>query len=164
VLRKYFNKRTFWLVALFSSALVLTASAQENAATVKVETVKPAHVMTAGTARALLEVNVANGFHINSDKPKAQYLIPTSLSIAPSSGIEVARVQWPAPHDRKFSFSDEPLSVFEGTFPVTVSLKAAGATPGEHTLKGKLRYQACNDQICKPPATAEVSIPVRVSR
>jgi thiol:disulfide interchange protein DsbD len=148
------------LVAVFAAC----AGAQENTPTVKVQTLRPAHVTASGTARAVLEVNVANGFHINSDKPKAQYLIPTTLKIVPTSGIEIANVRWPTPHDRKFSFSDEPLSVFEGTFPVAVSLKASRANPGEYTLKGKLHYQACNDQICKPPTTADVAIPVRVSR
>lgn len=113
-------------------------------------------------ATARLTVTIQQGFHIQSDHPKSDFLIPTALKLTPADGITVAGVTWPKPQEHKFSFSADPLSVFEGTVPVTVGLKESGPHVGSHVLKGTFRYQACNDQLCRPPVTVPVSLQVDV--
>jgi len=64
---------------------------------------------------------------------------------------------------RTFPFSQDALSVYEGTFVILGSLKAAGGTPAaEKQVKGFLRYQACTTQRCYPPKKEEFTFPVRV--
>ena len=64
---------------------------------------------------------------------------------------------------QKFSFSDKPLSVFEGEFKVTAKFKIpANAPAGAAKLEGKLRYQACNDRMCLPPRTLDVIVPLEI--
>jgi hypothetical protein len=46
--------------------------------------------------------------------------------------------------------------------PVAVRLKESGAHTGSHVLKGTFRYQACSDQLCRPPVTVPVSMTVDV--
>ncbi|RPH74663.1 MAG: hypothetical protein EHM80_17555 [Nitrospiraceae bacterium] len=61
-----------------------------------------------------------------------------------------------------YAFSEEPLSVYSGIIVLKTSFavpKQVPATLAE--LKGRLRYQACNDKECLPPATLEVSVPVK---
>ncbi len=62
-----------------------------------------------------VEVNVSEGWHINSDKPYDEYLIPTSLTIVENPNFKLKKVAYPKAHDYKFSFSESPLSVWEGT-------------------------------------------------
>ena len=112
------------------------------------------------TATAVFQVAIDAGFHIQSNHPKLDYLIPSTLQIAPADGISVAKVAWPAATDHKFSFSSDPLSVFEGALKVPVTLKTGAA--GAHTLHGSFRYQACNDQLCRPPVTVPFTLRVDV--
>jgi DsbC/DsbD-like thiol-disulfide interchange protein len=112
------------------------------------------------TVVANFAVVIDAGFHIQSNHPKLDYLIPTTLTLAPAGGVSVTQVAWPRPQDHKFSFAADPLSVFEGTVKVPVTLKTGAA--GEQTLHGTFRYQACNDQLCRPPVSVGVVVTVSV--
>ena len=52
-----------------------------------------------------LDFRVASGFHINSNAPKSEFLIPTSLKMDPPTDIVLGRVQYPAGKDLSFPFS-----------------------------------------------------------
>lgn len=112
------------------------------------------------TAVAVFDVKIDSGFHIQSNHPKLDYLIPSSLQVAPAGGIAVASVTWPAATDHKFSFASDSLAVFEGNLKVRVALRTGAA--GDHTLHGTFRYQACNDQMCRPPVTVPFTLQVDV--
>ena len=60
-----------------------------------------------------VKVNIEDGWHINSNKPYEDYLIPTELAID-TTYFELKKVTYPEAHDFKFSFSEKPLSVYEG--------------------------------------------------
>jgi hypothetical protein len=105
-------------------------------------------------------IEVKHGYHVNSDKPADEYLIPLRFTFTPGT-LELVEVVWPKPVMQKFPFSEKPLSVFEGTFKVVAKLKA-GAQPGASQLVGKLRYQACNDRMCLPPRTLDIKAPVEI--
>ena len=62
------------------------------------------------------------------------------------------------------AFAEKPLDVYEGETELKVLLKAAKSSkPGNHSLAGKLRIQACDDQVCYPPGSLEVMIPVMIT-
>ncbi|MCK6682452.1 MAG: thioredoxin family protein [Thermoanaerobaculia bacterium] len=100
-------------------------------------------------------------WHINSHTPKEDYLIPTELKLAPASGIEFGPVTYPAHEEKKFTFSEQPVAVYEGktVFRLTGTV-ASTAAPGPTVIKATLAYQSCNDQQCLPPAetTAELTL------
>jgi DsbC/DsbD-like thiol-disulfide interchange protein len=48
-----------------------------------------------------LEVQVAEGWHINSHEPYDEYLIPTSLTIVENPNFKLKKVVYPKPHDLK---------------------------------------------------------------
>jgi len=60
---------------------------------------------------------------------------------------------------RKLKFSKGNVAVYEGRavvrFNVTVPANYSG---GSGEIKGKLRFQACNDESCFPPMTREVKM------
>jgi thiol:disulfide interchange protein DsbD len=112
------------------------------------------------TAIAALSITVEPGFHIQSNHPKLDYIIPSAITITPADGITATKVTWPPTVDRKFSFSPQPLAVFEGQIKVPVTLTTGAA--GAHVLHGTFRYQACNDQLCRPPVTEPFTLAVHV--
>ena len=110
-------------------------------------------------AQAKIAVSVQPGFHVNSNTPSDAYLIPLKLTWASGGALEPDAVIFPKPQMEKYEFSDKPLSVFTGDFDLTVKFKAPSAAPqGPGIMLGKLRYQACNNNSCFPPKTAEVRL------
>jgi len=106
------------------------------------------------TVKAVLQVKVAPGFHIQSDKPRDPSLIPLTLTIDAPKGISVAGLTFPAAKDFLLKGSDQPLAVFEGAFPIEARLAVAKDHPaGEVTVPARLRYQACDDTTCFRPMT-----------
>jgi DsbC/DsbD-like thiol-disulfide interchange protein len=115
------------------------------------------------SADAVVRIKVQDGYHVNANPASFSYFIPTKLDVAPAGGVSVDFVTYPDPVTRKFSFADEPLKVYEGDTMVRAKLKAAPAAEiGKHNLSAQLRVQACNDQVCYPPGTIEVTIPVTI--
>ncbi len=112
-----------------------------------------------------LQVEVAAGFHINADKPTFDYLIPTRLEWT-STEFKLLRVEYPKPEKRTFSFSpDAPLDVYQGTVRIQSRFQAPRqAAAGKLPLRGKLRYQACDDKACYPPVTLPVEVPVEIKK
>lgn len=112
-----------------------------------------------------LETNVAEGWHINSNKPYDEYLIPTSLIIPENPHFTLIKIAYPKPHDFKFSFSESPLSVWEagtvyigGLITVDSLIK-----PGTYPLLVELEYQACNDISCQAPTSVIDTLLVEVA-
>jgi DsbC/DsbD-like thiol-disulfide interchange protein len=117
-------------------------------------------VKRGGTVAAHVKAVTLPGFHVNSNKPSEEYLIPLSLTWT-SGPLEAKTVNYPAPET--IQMGADKLSVFTGTIDIKTSFAAAGnVAPGSATMTGKLHYQACNNQMCFRPTTVEVHVPVTV--
>ena len=116
------------------------------------------------TVTVKLPAKMRDGYHCNSNTPSDEYLIPLKLTWASANGsLQTEVVKYPKPAMEKYPFSDKPLSVFSGSFDIVTDFKvAADAKPGQVTLTGKLKYQACNESMCLPPKTLDVQVPVIV--
>ncbi len=111
---------------------------------------------------ARLAVQLQEGYHVNSNTPSEDYLIPLRLSWE-TKPFDVVEVAYPEPKLEKYKFSPQPLSVFTGDFEILTRLKAPeGAPRGPGILLGKLRYQACTHNLCLPPKTVEVRLPYEI--
>jgi DsbC/DsbD-like thiol-disulfide interchange protein len=105
-------------------------------------------------------VTVLPGFHVNSDKPKEEYLIPLKLTWT-GGPLEAKLITYPTPE--QFKVGADMLNVFTGTFHIRTEFIAPEQTPrGSGTVTGKLRYQACNSDMCFRPATVNVTLPFTV--
>jgi hypothetical protein len=111
-----------------------------------------------------LNFRVASGFHINSNAPKSEFLIPTALKMDLPTDIILGKIAYPQGKDLSFPFSpDEKLSVYSGDFTVAVAVHPMhSVTPGKYVMHGVLRYQACDNAQCFPPKTLPVSFDVKV--
>ena len=120
-------------------------------------------VSPGGTADAQVRLTVDKGFHVNANPPTFPYLKPTEIDVKPQSGISISFIKYPDPLSRTFEFADKPLAVYEGETLITIQLKAdRTAKAGRTNLPATLRVQACDEKVCYPPGTKDVSIPVVV--
>ena len=109
--------------------------------------------------RATVLMDIPHGLHVQSNKPLDKFLVPTKLDVETPSGMSVGPISYPRPLMRKLKFSKGNVAVYEGKamirFNVTVPANYSG---GSGEIKGKLRFQACNDEACFPPVTREVKM------
>jgi DsbC/DsbD-like thiol-disulfide interchange protein len=142
-----------------------TASEPRRIASVDVVKVIPqeADIPGGGSADVAVRLRIQNGYHINANPPSYPYLKATELDIPSSAGISVGFISYPNPITRKFSFAEKPLAVYEGETTLTIRLKAdKSARPSKQSLAGKLRVQACDDQVCYAPGSIDLAIPVTI--
>lgn len=105
------------------------------------------------------------GFHINARKPSAEYLIPTDLRAELPAGFKASgEIAYPKGELRTFAFSKTPLNVYEDKIVLRLPLTAEANAPlGAQHISLKLRYQACSNEVCLPPATLEVGANLTIS-
>ena len=73
-----------------------------------------------------LNFRIPAGYHINSNTPKSEFLIPTALKMDLPTDIILGKIEYPAGEDRNFPFSpDEKLSVYSGDFTIAVASASA---------------------------------------
>ena len=110
-------------------------------------------------------LKIRPGFHINARKPSAEYLIPTDLRANLPTGFKFAgEISYPNGELRTFAFSKNPLNVYEDKVILRVPLAAqSGAPLGAQHIPLKLRYQACNNEVCLPPVTLDVDAQVTIA-
>lgn len=103
-----------------------------------------------------LRFSIREGMHINSHLPSYAELIPTTLSTDEDSDAELIETKYPAGTDLMLG-SDPPekLNVYTGEFLLRARVRAKAGT---HTLKLKLRYQACTMSACMPPRTIPLTV------
>jgi hypothetical protein len=115
------------------------------------------------TVSAAVVMDIPQGYHVNSNRPLSKFSIPTVLKIEAPGGIRIGPVSYPRSQLRKFSFSEDKIAVYEGRavlrFSVTVP---ASYQIGVAQLRLSLRYQSCTDEVCFPPATREITLPIAV--
>jgi DsbC/DsbD-like thiol-disulfide interchange protein len=113
------------------------------------------------SAQTRIPVAIDPGFHVNSNKPTDEYLIPLSLTWSATGALEAGAVIYPKPVMEKVA--DKPLAVFTGKFDLIANFKiSANAPAGPGVAAGRLRYQACNSTTCFPPKTVDISVPYQI--
>ncbi|MDX6695050.1 MAG: uncharacterized protein QOF02_2653 [Blastocatellia bacterium] len=115
------------------------------------------------TVQAAIVMSIPAGYHVNSNQPGNKFSIATVLKVEAPGGLRVSPVSYPRAQLRKFSFSEDRIAVFEGRavlrFNITVP---ASYQVGVTQLRARLKYQSCTDEVCFPPATREVNVPITV--
>ncbi|MCH8326573.1 MAG: thioredoxin fold domain-containing protein [Bacteroidetes bacterium] len=112
-----------------------------------------------------LKINVDEGWHINSNTPNEDYLVPTKLSILSKDGIieKVDKILYPEPEDIQLAFSKIPLSVWQGEALIGAKIKLKdNVKPGKYKLIVNLDYQACNNNTCLAPSNIVDTLEIEV--
>jgi Thiol:disulfide interchange protein DsbD, N-terminal len=107
---------------------------------------------------------VAPGYHVQANKVLEDYLIPLTVTADLPVGFRLVATTYPKAQVKKFPFAAQPMAVYEGRFIVHMTLEAeAGAPTGAVKIPLSLRFQACNDQLCLPPARLPLSAEFEVA-
>ncbi|GEM_PF-662400 len=136
---------------------------EESIVTVKV--LPPERPVRPGEVFELsLELHILPGFHLNSEKPGDEMLVPTSIELENIEAFEIKEIFFPEPQVKKFKFAARLLSVYEGQVKVKLKIELKPAVK-ESTVEmaGKVRYQACNDEACLRPERLPFKTIVRVA-
>jgi len=147
-------------VFLLVPATLYSAPPPQSSADVQVNgVVMPDKVKKGRVVRASVTMDIPSGLHVQSSKPLDKFLVATKLDVETPSGLKVGPISYPRALMRKLKFSKSSVAVYEGQavirFNVTVPANYSG---GSGDIKGKLRFQACNDDSCFPPVTREVKM------
>jgi DsbC/DsbD-like thiol-disulfide interchange protein len=119
----------------------------------------PVTAKAGATIDEVLKITVRDGYHVNSDKPLDEFIIPLKLTW--TGPVEVKQVNFPKAET--IDVNGQKLTVFTGAFPIRTQLVIPANTPkGKATVTGKLRYQACNSEMCLRPMTVDIELPVTV--
>ncbi len=111
------------------------------------------------TVQGTVVMDIPSGYHANSNRPLEKFLIATQLRIEAPKGIRVGPILYPRPLLRSLKFSKSKVSVFEGRTTMRFSVTVPASFFGNSAeLKARLRFQSCNDDLCFPPQTREVSM------
>ena len=134
---------------------------------VSIRTTAPAGTLEPGKSTILnVRLEISKPYHINSNTPLQDFLIPTVLELEPVPGVTFGKTAFPPAPLKEFSFSDSPMSVYEGSVNIAVEMMlSANFSSKEITVKGKVRYQACDDRSCLPPVweAFSMALPVTLS-
>jgi suppressor for copper-sensitivity B len=115
------------------------------------------------TARVAAKVTVEEEWHVNSNTPTFDYLIPTKLDLELPASWPEETLRYPKHEMQTFAFADQPLAVYDGEFVILAEVKVpADAQKGPVPVRGALRYQACNDSQCLPPVTTDATVTLTV--
>src|SRR4030095_16499564 len=143
-----------WFAIAFALAAPLAAQSQRPRAEVA-PVVDTSPVKSGSPAQLTLHVRLPKDAHVQSDQPRDPLLLPHALTLEPPDGITVKSIDSPPASDLAQPGRKEPLAVFGSEFAITIKVSLAASVPaGDVTLPGTLRYQACNDTVCFPPARA----------
>ena len=146
-----------FLVAGLGLSAVSTSAQFRRAVAQLTPTVQQQAIQPGQTVTVELRVELPENIHVQSDKPRDPYVIPTLLTFTLPEGVTVEEITYPASTDFLLAGQKEPLAVFGHEFTIEVRLALdADVSPGEMVVSGSLRYQACDDTVCFAPATAAV--------
>ena len=123
-------------------------------------------VTRGSSGKVELQFRIARGFHINSNAPTEEYLIPTGLKMEAPTDIVVGRITYPDGQNITLPFApDLKLNVYTGDFSVFVNVRPLSTViPGKYALHGRLKYQACDKAACYPPKEMPVTFEIKVAK
>lgn len=125
---------------------------------------KPAQAAAGSKAVLLVTLKVADGYHVNANKPDDENSIPTEVTVEVPKGVPLTAgaAQFPQAKTISVGYSEKPVKVYEGTVTLSVPVQVNKGASGKYTLAGKLHLQGCNATACFPPATLNFSAPLTV--
>jgi hypothetical protein len=154
---------TILIIAALLSAAPVAGQARRPRADVT-PVVPTTEVAAGSTAVVSLKVRLPKDVHVQADKPRDPSLIATALTIEPPAGVTVERITYPPATELAQQGRREKLLVFGPEFEIEAHVAVAGSVaPGDLVIPLRLRYQACNDTMCFPPARAEAAWTLRVA-
>jgi len=130
-------------------------------------TIIPAKQVTVAkgqTAQLSVRAKIKQGFHIQANPASDEFLIPTTLTIQGSKGIESGQPVYPVGRPYRLKGSTDDLLTYEDEVIISLPLEVLDSAPiGIANLTGKLNVQPCDDRRCFRPRSISVAISIKVT-
>jgi hypothetical protein len=115
------------------------------------------NVTRSASGSTTLTLTMGRGYHINSNKPGPDFLVPLRVELTGCEGLK-ATIEYPAGERYEGELADEVMFVHHGSVKLQIRVEQTGKVTGRPQLL--LQYQACTDKECLAPKT-EV-LPLRI--
>lgn len=119
-----------------------------------------AHVQVSASIRArpaheeiVVSLKIDAGYHVNANPASFDYLIPTAVTF---DGITPSHITYPEPTLFKPAFAKEGIKVYQGNVEIVAEVPK-GTLQRHPAVTGTVSAQACNDEVCLPPAKMAVT-------
>lgn len=116
----------------------------------------------AGRVELFLDVVPKPKMHVYA--PEQKDVIPIALTLTPDPAVRAQPVKYPRVEKYFFAPLNETQLVYSKPFRLVVPIVLASPSADAQTVRGTLRYQACDDAICYLPQTLTVEWNVKVPR
>src|ERR1700693_2399703 len=152
---------------LLLSSLVLCARAQTPTDTKELLTASPylsQDKLAAGSPFKLaVVIDLKKPWHVNANPTTLEGFIPTTLTVQPPDAILIDHITYPGGEKTAVSWADQPVDLYVGRITIFVEGHVkADAPSGPTKISGTLRYQACNDSVCRSPVTIPISLDAEI--
>ena len=130
---------------------------------VKIKLSQPTWKVDAGSQfKILINANIKESWHINSNKPNDEFLIASKVT-AKSEAVTLTSIIYPQPKELKLEFSEKPVSVYGGDINIELTFSVnKNIASGKYIIPIQLSYQACNDKTCIPPTEVSEKLTVEI--
>ena len=155
------------LAGFLSLATVLAAGQKPEPISWSLKMDGPSQGIKPGSIfKVQMQARIAEGWHLYSMEQPAGGPRPTRIVMPPDQVFESGgKVESPAPltaHDANFDieteFYEEAVTF---SIPVRVSPRT---TAGSFKLQVEVRFQSCTSELCLPPTTVKLDLPVEVAK
>jgi thiol:disulfide interchange protein DsbD len=160
-----------WTKAVLAGAAVFAAvtlvgalptSAADEPVVARVR-VLPATVAGGDAAAVTVEIEIAEGWHINSSQPGPEFLIPTRLDFELPPGFTAGQTVYPGAVSRRLKVAgNREFNFYEGKILLSTQLRYAPVDDRKGDGPGRplavLSYQACSDTLCLRPASMRLAL------
>ena len=115
-----------------------------------------------GIFNVMLQLNIAEGWHINANPAGQDNLIPTTITVNTDTPFEILDVAYPKGRSTRFEFSNESLNVYEEglTIPLQLKQKPNMKPDKDVSITLQLTYQLCSETECLLPQTLDIPLEV----
>ena len=144
------------LAAMISS---YTSYSQQGIPVQKIAEMQQITVVAGTSVTAQISFNIAPEYHLQSNRPQNDALIPTVLEIEAVRGIETGKISYRLANNSLNKVPDYYSGELKVSFPVRVS---ENLKRGNYILHGNLSYQAGTERSCLFPKNCEFDIRLHV--
>ena len=116
-------------------------------------TQKSLHLHVGESRTITLRLQMAEGWHVNSNKPESEYAVPLNISVL-GGGVSIS-VTWP--ESEIITSVGESVRVYGGVVEIPISVTATSSSSAQIMVT----WQACNEESCLAKETHEV--PCKIS-
>ena len=146
--------------------LFLLLAAPPNPVAWKLEEAPAKPVRPGAVFTVKLVARIDAGWHLYWLKPVENGPIATRIALPEGQPFRLAaRVQAPEPEIVQDASFGMEVGQYAGETVFTLPIRADASTAtGEHRLTASATYQTCNNKVCLPPRTVQLTVPVGVKR